>query len=309
MVGTGPYHERSRLIQEPGPARVAGGRLTVLASNRSARFNRTTLTMATRHPWLFPPARPLVERLGPGYFRAVPARPGVYSMRDASGTVVYVGKAKNLRRRLGSYRVANPERVSRRQLRLLREVARIDFELCGSESEALALEGRLLRRLKPRFNRAGLWPGRTRFLTWRFSGQTLEFALQDIPAPGWERFGPMGGRRARSLYGALLRLLWLGVTPNAGFGRLPHGWSRARFAWPVTLPCHEQTAHIRRALDHLFWGQPAEFLAWIRVNTDGGSDPPAFHRVAVQTDLDEITSFVGRYRNGNETATSQLALL
>ncbi len=63
--------------------------------------------MATGQQWLFAPAKPLVERLGKRFFRKIPARPGVYSMRDATGAVVYVGKAKNLRQRLRSYRVAN----------------------------------------------------------------------------------------------------------------------------------------------------------------------------------------------------------
>src|SRR5512135_1286080 len=89
--------------------------------------------------------RPLVERLGIGFFRTAPASSGVYIMRDASGVVLYVGKAKNLRKRLGSYRVANPDRMPRRHLRLLRSVARIDLQECASESAALARESELLR--------------------------------------------------------------------------------------------------------------------------------------------------------------------
>ena len=57
---------------------------------------------------LFPDPRPLVERLGHDFFRQLTDRPGVYLMQDATGLVLYVGKAKNLRKRLGSYRVANP---------------------------------------------------------------------------------------------------------------------------------------------------------------------------------------------------------
>jgi excinuclease UvrABC nuclease subunit len=77
--------------------------------------------MAIGHPWLFPPAQPLVQRLGIEFFRNLPTCPGVYSRRNGTGVVLYVGKAKNLRQRLGSYRVANPERVPRRHLRLMRE--------------------------------------------------------------------------------------------------------------------------------------------------------------------------------------------
>ena len=93
--------------------------------------------MATGQQWLFAPAKPLVERLGKKFFRKIPTRPGVYFMRDATGAVIYVGKAKNLRQRLRSYRLANPERVPRRHLRMMREVTRIDFDLCRSESAAL----------------------------------------------------------------------------------------------------------------------------------------------------------------------------
>ena len=66
---------------------------------------------------LFPDPRPLVERLGEEFFRRLPECPGVYLMQDASGVVLYVGKAKSaksLRQRLGHYRVANPDRMGRR---------------------------------------------------------------------------------------------------------------------------------------------------------------------------------------------------
>ena len=64
--------------------------------------------MPTSQTLLFPDPRPLVERLGNDFFRQLTDRPGVYLMQDAAGLVLYVGKAKNLRKRLGSYRVANP---------------------------------------------------------------------------------------------------------------------------------------------------------------------------------------------------------
>jgi excinuclease ABC subunit C len=104
---------------------------------------------------LLPDPQPLVDRLGREFFRQAPESPGVYLMRDAANAVLYVGKAKNLRKRLGSYRVANPERLPRRHLRLLRAVVRIDLEECPNEPSALAREAELLRDLRPRFNRAG----------------------------------------------------------------------------------------------------------------------------------------------------------
>ena len=111
--------------------------------------------MPTVQRLLFPDPQPLVERLGGDFFRQLPEQPGVYLMRDANDTILYVGKAKNLRKRLGTYRVANPDRLSRRHLRLLRSVMRIEIQECPDELAALAREADLLRTVRPRFNRAG----------------------------------------------------------------------------------------------------------------------------------------------------------
>jgi hypothetical protein len=89
---------------------------------------------------LFPDPQPLVERLGRDFFRQLPESPGVYLMCDGAGVVLYVGKAKNLRKRLNGYRVANSDRMARRHLRLLRAVARIELQACADERAALMTE-------------------------------------------------------------------------------------------------------------------------------------------------------------------------
>ena len=115
--------------------------------------------MATGQLWLLPPPKPLVERLGTDFFRAVPARPGVYLMCGPNEGVLYVGKALNFRKRLASYRVANPERLPRRIIRLLHAVRRIEWDVCPDEAAARQREELLICVLQPRFNRAGqVWP-------------------------------------------------------------------------------------------------------------------------------------------------------
>lgn len=118
-----------------------------------------TSHMATGQLWLFPPERPLVERLGKDFFRQLPDRPGVYLMCGPECGVLYVGRAKNLRKRLSNYRVANPERMPRRTIRLLRLVTRVEFDECSDEAAAERREEMLICALAPRFNRAGkVWP-------------------------------------------------------------------------------------------------------------------------------------------------------
>src|SRR5918997_1713325 len=81
----------------------------------------------------------------------LPASPGVYIFKDAADTVLYVGKAKNVRARVASY--FNRSGDGRPKIAELRErVRQIDFIVTGSETEALVLEANLIKRHRPRFN-------------------------------------------------------------------------------------------------------------------------------------------------------------
>ena len=84
--------------------------------------------------------------------RAFPQTPGVYLMKDSSGVVIYVGKAKNLRSRASSYFLKNAEQ----ELRLanwLHEICDIDYLECESEVDALLVESRLIKDIQPRHNK------------------------------------------------------------------------------------------------------------------------------------------------------------
>lgn len=81
--------------------------------------------------------------------KALPSNPGCYLMRDAAGTVIYVGKAKNLHRRVGQYFMAGRDAKTRA---LVAKIARIEFIATGNEYEALVLENNLIKRHSPRYN-------------------------------------------------------------------------------------------------------------------------------------------------------------
>jgi predicted GIY-YIG superfamily endonuclease len=219
---------------------------------------------------LFPDPRPLVERLGQDFFRQLTERPGVYLMQDATGLVLYVGKAKNLRQRLGNYRVANPDRLGRRHLRLLRQVVRIELQECADETSALAKESELLLALKPKFNRAGVWPATPRFLVWRCAGRTLELAITETPAIGWQVFGPFGSGVVY-LRVALVRLLWYALNPASGSTTMPEGWWHGRLGTIATiadLPTVEpNSGGAETVLVKLFDGDTDGFVGWFGERT------------------------------------------
>jgi excinuclease ABC subunit C len=83
--------------------------------------------------------------------KTFPPTPGVYLMKDADGKVIYVGKAKNLRNRAGSYFTAQAA-LDRRTAELVKHIADIDFIPTDTEVDALLREARLVKDIRPRFN-------------------------------------------------------------------------------------------------------------------------------------------------------------
>lgn len=80
-----------------------------------------------------------------------PREPGVYLMKDNKGKIIYVGKAKNLKSRVGQY--WQKEADSRYQIRfLLKKIYDVDYLITKNESEALLLENSLIKKHKPRYN-------------------------------------------------------------------------------------------------------------------------------------------------------------
>ena len=87
-----------------------------------------------------------IERL-----RALPARPGVYLMRDGSGAILYVGKAAKLRSRVSSY-FGSPYDLPPKIRRMVRRIADFEFIVTESEQEALILESNLIKEHQPQYN-------------------------------------------------------------------------------------------------------------------------------------------------------------
>ena len=83
--------------------------------------------------------------------RAMPERPGVYLFRDEDGTVLYVGKAKNLRARTRSY-FQSSRGLAAKTIRLVQDAKRLEFIVARSEVEALLLEQNLIKEHRPKYN-------------------------------------------------------------------------------------------------------------------------------------------------------------
>ena len=96
-----------------------------------------------------PPPLKGAERIA-AYLKTLPDQPGVYRMLNAAGDVLYVGKAKSLKKRVSAY--ARGGVHSDRLTRMVAETAEMLFVTTASETEALLLESNLIKQLKPRYN-------------------------------------------------------------------------------------------------------------------------------------------------------------
>jgi len=84
------------------------------------------------------------------YLKTLPGKPGVYRMINTDGKVLYVGKAKSLKKRVVAY--THPERQTIRIRRMINETASMEFVTTHTEAEALLLESNLIKRYAPRYN-------------------------------------------------------------------------------------------------------------------------------------------------------------
>lgn len=199
------------------------------------------------------------KKFGPAFLSSLPSEPGVYLFHDVDGVVIYVGKAKSLRRRLQSYRNATARRVHRKMRRLVRETFSIRFEVLASEQAALLRENELIRELAPAYNVEGafafLYPalgvGRADKLTLLcFTTSPPSYSTHQLQWFGTFRSRP----RVKEAFEALVELLSL-IGHREKSNRLP-------------VQAHVRGSRfvgLRQVPDEI-----AEALPWFLAGEDGG---------------------------------------
>jgi excinuclease ABC subunit C len=94
-------------------------------------------------------------KFGATYFASLPTTPAVYRIFNAKNELIYVGKAKNLRRRLGQYRNAKRRKKHHKMRKIVGEAASISYELYPTDLEACLAEIKVIQEARPKFNQAG----------------------------------------------------------------------------------------------------------------------------------------------------------
>jgi excinuclease ABC subunit C len=209
--------------------------------------------------------------------RSLPAAPGIYRFRDQRASVLYIGRAVNLRRRVASYWGGLSSRGHLTPM--VSRIARVQALVCDSEHEAAWLERNLLERELPRWNRSAGGqevPVYIRLdLRPRSSG--LKVVHDARPSPAARYFGPyLGGLRVRLAVSALHRVM--PVTYAADGLR---GWNRDMARALGIGP--SDRAVLTEALTAVL-ERDAEAVAWFRAELvrrrDGAVAELAFERAA-----------------------------
>jgi predicted GIY-YIG superfamily endonuclease len=198
------------------------------------------------------------RKFGVNLLRELPEAPAVYLFKDEAGEILYVGKAKNVRRRLAQYRNASRRKAHRKMRELVRVAHALEVRLEPTETDALLLENELIRELRPEHN----VDGAHEFLYPAIGTGGRDGQIWLCIAPVFEPYAPLGLQwhgcfrprwRAREAFDALSSLC----------GRIGHPEPKSR--WP-------ETPAIRGARFAAFRRLGDEMLEPIRAFLDGQSN-------------------------------------
>lgn len=272
-------------------AAAAAVAASVAASVAPAAAPQTPAAPPKRHP------SPEAEKNA--RFRALarqaPESAGVYIMRDNSGRIIYVGKAKVLRNRLLSYFSGKKDIKTRH---LVSRVAAIEWLIAGSEYDALLLENNLIKEHLPRYN-VTLKDGKT-YPSIRITNEEFPriFRTRRIIDDGSEYFGPFPSAETIDRYLDLIKRLFplrrctgtrMRDTPCMYYhiGRCP-----CPYAGKITHEAYmERVGQIRKLLS----GDTAELLADLKEKMAAAAEAFRFEEAAQTRDIiKSVELFVGR---------------
>ncbi len=263
----------------------------------------------TKQLRLFPSARPLSERLGKAFFRSLPKTPGVYLMFDGRGRLLYVGKSVNLRQRVGSYRHISPERSSRKLVRLVHAVDRIEWEQCATDVDAQLRENVLLRERRPKFNSMNTWPKAHCFVGVEWNERTVTFSFTRQVPQNPEAFHGAFKSGCLAGYISLLRLLWTALFRPV----LPQDYPRPLLSekppkeFSVELDERSDELVMRACVSAFFDGESPLLIDWMKANV-AMETLSLFHRNLLTEDFARVQDFYSRGPLRNTTLRRQHAL-
>src|SRR5438552_6381758 len=143
------------------------------------------------------------RKFGAQFLESLPGSPGVYLVYDQQDELIYVGKAKNLKRRLSQYRNTLRRKKHRRMRGIVKEAARIEIQCAERHLDACLTETMLIQKYRPRWNIVGTYSFLYPLIGIRSANGNIEFCMTTTPEPS-SRSVPASSFTARSAPGGSL---------------------------------------------------------------------------------------------------------
>lgn len=227
------------------------------------------------------------------FFARIPQSAGVYFMRSSSNAILYIGKAKSLRKRLRSYRNARPEECPQNVRALLQKVRKIDWELCVDEAEAFRRERELIRAVVPPYNIADAWLEDYLYIALSTPEKNqLRFYLssEEDFEEGLSVHGCYLQRRlTKRAYSALIRLLYLSEVRKDRF-YIPAKLAKPAPLYDYTLKIND-AAQWQRLISGFLHGKHSPLIKRLVDALLRNERIPPFLRGALQKDLNLLREF------------------
>jgi excinuclease UvrABC nuclease subunit len=233
-----------------------------------------------------------VRQFSPEFFKTIPNEPGVYFFLGGNGEILYIGKAKRLRKRVGSYRHVKPRTHPPHQVEMVKRIRKIRWEVCKSEAHALSREYELLHAVRPPYNIADTEEATYLFVTLRKIRKPGYYEFQLTSEPDGDQdvavFGCYKDRlNTKRGFSALLRLIYSASCQGARFS-IPSVLRRARVEFGYTLAIEEQWLPM---VSSFMRGESLQLLRTLSERLIENESVPRFMGPSLQDDIDSARAF------------------
>lgn len=121
------------------------------------------------------------KKFGRDFLSSIPPGPGIYKIFDTHEALIYVGKAKNLRRRISQYRNAKRRKKHMKMRHIVSDAARLEYVTCKDELEACLLEMKTIQEHRPKWNVAGAFYFLYPMIGIRYENEVATFCYTTSP--------------------------------------------------------------------------------------------------------------------------------
>ena len=236
----------------------------------------------------------------------IPEHPGVYRFYNDADKVIYVGKAKNLKNRLGSYFLAN---LATKTDRMVREAVRVDWTIVASEVEALQLEFSWIKQYNPHYNVQFKDDKSYPYLAVALADEYPRiFITRNSKQPGITYFGPFAHTWAlRNTFDVILKLFPIRSCTSGNFERARKSKRQCLLGdiGKCAAPCVNWVSKaehkaLAQALVHFMGDASADILPTLRKEMEQASEREEFERAS------KIRDSIGAIERAQESSDASL---